>query len=428
MKHIFYNRNSGNDTLHAVRRAAVVPFQWSIALVLSIFSGSTFAQNWTQTGAPANNDWQSLALSADGATVIAAGHGVGPIYFSTNSGTNWSATGAPAGLWTALASSADGNKLLAVGSDYQYLTNGTTVHTLATTSWVYTSANAGVSWTKAHGPPANVTWTGAATSADGNKLTVASSSGAIYTSANAGVTWTLRVAPNRQWNALASSADGTRLVAVAPTGGIYTSANSGATWMPTDAPNGLWWWSVACSADGRRLVAAANFNAQATAGGPIFLSTNSGANWRLTSAPSNNWVSVSASADASTIVAVANGGICLSKDAGTTWATTNPPSANSAWQCVATTADGNKVFAGVNFGGIHAAQMAATPWLNMAAPGNVISITWIIPSMRFVLQESEGLGTANWTDVATLPTVTNYQKQVTLVPQSGNHYYRLKAN
>jgi photosystem II stability/assembly factor-like uncharacterized protein len=409
----------------ALRGAIVTPGVIAVSMLL-VFAGSATSQNWTPTGAP-TNDWQSITTSADGAKLWASAHDVGPIYSSTNSGTNWSATGAPTGLWYALASSADGKKLLAAGSDYQYFTNGSTVYILGTTAWIYTSTNSGASWTRASNMPIDVSWTSAASSADGSKLAVAATSGAIYTSANSGSTWTLRSTPNKQWNSIASSADGTRLVAVAVRGGIYTSANSGVTWTPTGAPSDLWWWAVASSADGRRLVAGAFYNAQATAGGPLYISTNSGANWSLASVPRNNWASIASSADASTLVAAAAGVMAISKDSGATWTTNNPLSANSAWLCAAASADGNKLFAGASLGGIYESQTTAAPLLSFTSAGSALAIAWIIPSMELRLQESLDLSAINWMDVSTQPTVTNYQKQVILTPQSGNHFYRLKS-
>ena len=70
-----------------------------------------FAQDWMLTGAP-TNPWQSIASSANGNKLIATASGAGLIYASTNSGTNWNATGAPDKVWNALASSADGANLL----------------------------------------------------------------------------------------------------------------------------------------------------------------------------------------------------------------------------------------------------------------------------------------------------------------------------
>src|SRR5690348_9551054 len=102
-------------------------------------------------------------------------------------------------------------------------------------------------------------------------------------------TWTQTSAPSNDWVSVASSADGSKLVAAAglTNGGdglIYISTNSGVDWMHTSAPTDSW-TTVASSADGTKLVAA-------TSGDLIYTSTNSGFDWATTSAPSNNWNSV----------------------------------------------------------------------------------------------------------------------------------------
>ena len=79
---------------------------------------STFAQTWTQTSAPTNS-WNAIASSADGTKLVAAIYG-GGIYVSTNSGATWKLTPAPSdpasfdSAWESVASSADGSKLVAV--------------------------------------------------------------------------------------------------------------------------------------------------------------------------------------------------------------------------------------------------------------------------------------------------------------------------
>src|SRR5690349_20272857 len=89
-------------------------------------------------------------------------------------------------------------------------------------------------------------------------------------------TWTKTSAPKYYWWSVASSADGSKLVALI--GGvpyataIYTSADGGASWISNNVPS-VQWWSVASSADGVKFVAAAY------GAGGIFTSTNSGATW-----------------------------------------------------------------------------------------------------------------------------------------------------
>src|SRR5579859_3741656 len=68
---------------------------------------------------------------------------------------------------------------------------------------------------------------------------------------------------NTTWRSVACSADGTRMVGAAMNntaspqflGGLYTSIDSGSTWVQTGAPQTNW-ATVASSSDGNRLVAA----------------------------------------------------------------------------------------------------------------------------------------------------------------------------
>src|SRR5207245_2152891 len=63
----------------------------------------------------------------------------GLIYTSTNSGVSWTKTAAPINGWSAVASSADGVRLVAADS-------------ASGDGLVYTSADSGVTWTQASAP------------------------------------------------------------------------------------------------------------------------------------------------------------------------------------------------------------------------------------------------------------------------------------
>lgn len=207
-------------------------------------------------------------------------------------GHTWTAlTNAPNRQWHAVASSADGSKLVAVVYG----------------GGIYTSTNSGATWLSNSVPSEN--WYSVASSADGTRLAaVTFGSGAqIWNSTNSGATWNLTGAPSgslQNYISIASSADGTKLVAAGaslPTRYIYTSTDSGATWITTSAPN-LSWYSVAASSDATKLVAVAWNN------NIIYTSTDFGTNWSPHAVPSNYWYSVSSSADGDKLVAVVNGG------------------------------------------------------------------------------------------------------------------------
>jgi hypothetical protein len=82
----------------------------------------------------------------------------------------------------------------------------------------------------------------------------------------------------------------------------------------------------------------------------------------------------------------------------------------------------------VNGGGIWTLHSTPTPVLSITPSGSNVILSWIVPSVEFVLQENSALGTTNWTTVTTPPTLnlTSLQNQVMVSPSSGHRFYRLK--
>ncbi len=246
------------------------------------------------TSAPVEG-WEAVASSANGRKLVAVGDG--GIYTSSNEGRNWNLAQLPPGdTWVSVASSSDGRKLAAV--DFY-------------DSLAYISTNSGATWMsnsiansdnyQSFGFSRSI-----AGSADGTKLVVATLGGTIFTSTNSGVDWIATGAPVGNWSSVAASVGGNRLVACdALGGGIYVSEDFGINWELTDAPSNTW-SSVACSADGRNLVAVAGGLPPDI--GPIFTSVDSGATWVQALAPESSWYSVKASADGNNLVAAVLGG------------------------------------------------------------------------------------------------------------------------
>lgn len=388
-------------------------------LVFTGLSGvaATQAQTWIQTSAPITN-WSAVASSADGTRLAAAASGMegGFIFVSTNSGVDWTQTSAPNTNWGALASSADGQRLVA-------------------TTWggesIWTTTNGALTWTEDSVKPYGIGLVAAvASSADGAKL-VASGSSYIYTSPDAGLTWTTTSPRNYGWNpasTVTSSADGITLAAVAEGTGLvfqfYFSTNAGASWTQIDGPpNSNTQTRMAASADGQKLVVALNLIGIST-------STNLGQTWEASDAAGDiGWGAVSCSADASKMAAIGTlptgplGWIYRSTDSGATWVQTDAPATN--WSALASSADGNKLVALVHNGGIYTWQAPALPQLNIApAQGNVL-LFWNASSGA-ILQQNTTLGTSNWTAVATTPILTNGQFQLLAPLTNGSRFYRLK--
>jgi hypothetical protein len=286
--------------------------------------------------------WSAVASSADGTKLVATVKG-GQIYTSVDSGVTWTPQDSSRN-WSSVASSVDGTKLAAGVGD-----NASSV------GYIYTSGNSGVgSWSQ---HDSTRQWVSVASSADGTILvaavygTVSAGGPGVYTSTSSGTGWSLRKAV-QFCSSVASSADGTKLVATVYGGRIYTSINSGGSWV-TNASS-LNWTAVASSADGNRLIAAVS-------SGQLYIFYNSGTNWTAVNpAASLQWTAVASSADGSRLVAVASSGeVYISTDSGVTWAQHfGLPTAS--WTGAACSADGSKLVLVANGDRIYTSSQGST--------------------------------------------------------------------
>jgi hypothetical protein len=381
-----------------------------LACAMLLAGSPALAQTWAQSSAPTRY-WWSMASSADGNKLVALVGGVPyatAIYTSSDAGASWTSNSVPSVEWWSVASSADGNRLLAAA----YGSGG-----------LFTSTNSGATWVSNTVPGS--AWFSVASSADGLKLVAVAGGGQalgpIYTSTNAGAAWVSNTAPSAHWEAVASSADGTRLTAMAGSG-YYTSTNSGLTW----ASNGLTsvtWGAIACSADGTKLVAAVVISGTHR----MLTSSDSGATWLTNTAPIARVASVASSADGVQLVAVEADRVWFSTNSGATWASNNVA---GFWHTVASSADGAKWAVGdASPGGIWLSQTTPAPKLNLLPSGARLTASWIVPSANFTLQQNLALSTTNWTDVTNAPTLnlSTLQYEVELSPSLGSAFYRLSG-
>jgi photosystem II stability/assembly factor-like uncharacterized protein len=306
-------------------------------------------ESWKVSSTTLN--WSAVASSADGTKLVATIYN-GNIYTSANSGASWVLrNSSPINLalaWSSVASSADGTKLVA--------TVGNTAFSSAS-GYIYTSADSGATWTLHNSFPISsaLAWSSVASSADGNNLVAVAFGDQIYTSANAGSSWTKQTTSglgNKSWTCVASSESGTELVAAVNGGYIYTSSDSGVHWTyQSGSGNGtLLWSALASSSDGANLIAATTGSS-----GRIYTSSNFGTNWTVQTVASivnASWSSVASSADGSHLAAVYNatavggisGNIFTSDDFGATWTERNGAPL-AAWSSVASSADGSQLAA-----------------------------------------------------------------------------------
>lgn len=145
----------------------------------SVDSGAT----WTQTGTA--QAWTSVASSADGTKLVAgftlptrtsSGYlpAGGYLCTSADSGAAWTQTGPDVG-WMSVASSADGSKLVAAGAGAFTDPDGISGYS---DDYLYMSTDSGVTWNQT---AVQDGWRSVASSADGTKLVAAVYFGYIYT-------------------------------------------------------------------------------------------------------------------------------------------------------------------------------------------------------------------------------------------------------
>lgn len=205
-----------------------------------------------------NREFETVTISRDGQRIVAAVMSAG-IYVSTDGGVSWVAgtlAGSPiTGHWRAVESSADGSIVVAAAG---YDNN------------LFISTDAGLTWTLRNVSVGGMTvwdeWYRAAMSDDGSVIAVAGRlNSGLYFTTNGGTSWTRAATPAGNYTGIAMSPDGRIIGAtitdgtIAPTvGSVQISRNGGASFtalpMPGTDTN---WRTIAMSADGSRLTAAA---------------------------------------------------------------------------------------------------------------------------------------------------------------------------
>jgi len=103
------------------------------------------------------------------------------------------------------------------------------------------------------------------------------------------------------------------------------------------------------------------------------------------------------------------------------------------WKSIASSADGSKLVAAVEYfdehligGGIWTSLLPAAPSMQITRNENGLNLSWLVPSTDFVLQQSADL--SGWSILTNQPVLnlTNLQNEVSL-PTSGGAFFRLKT-
>jgi len=308
---------------------------------LTVYKLAPVVSPWYQTSLPSLPYGYSVASSADGSYLVAAGLD-DQIYRSFTAGASWFQTLVGSNAWIAICSSADGNQMAGATYPGSLVTFGNFYHA-----------------------PSQPTayWSDIACSSDCNTLVAAGPY--LYTSTDAGSSWNQR-ATLQSWTCVAASADGTKMAAgfdggVNP-GKMWTSSNSGVTWQETTSPSKRW-KSVASSAYGTKLYAS-------TLGETVYRSLDSGGTWSATSL-SNGYYDLACSADGSVVVAAGDSSIFVSYDSGARWWNLGAPVPVSPWRSVALSADGARLVAGMSIGGVWTCNLFSLPSITDMAPSQI---------------------------------------------------------
>jgi photosystem II stability/assembly factor-like uncharacterized protein len=357
------------------------------------------AQTWTPISFL---NCQAVACSGDGRVLYALVGDNDVLAVSTNGGTDWIYP-LPGGVGespaTDVSCSADGRKVVAG-------------------SLADVSTNYGANFIQGTNDASGI-W-----SANGNMLVVGGNG--LFITTNDETTWARPLkAGGLEYTAV--SADG-RVIVAASQALLFVSTNFGVAWPAGLPATNAEWRSVACTADGSRIIAS---TVSADVPTRLYVSNDSGKTWidevpisfpQIYGNISNDvFISLTSSADGSLLVANTLSDIYISRDFGATWIYDNA----SSDAPVACSTDGTLLFASI--GGYVETQNLPPP-LAIASSASQLTLSWPAPSSQYTLQQISDLSSTNWLHVTNAITVTNYRNQVLLAPPaSGNAFYRLQG-
>lgn len=251
-------------------------------------SGGTWI-NRTAGTTSAGLPWTGVASDATGTylvaiTTVGDGEPGGDIWTSADAGLTWNnrtqGTAASGQGWKSVASDATGMHLVAV----------TLFAGLGGGEDVWTSVDAGATWTKRTTVASTAGLVvGPTVASDATGVHLVLADGDIWTSGDAGATWADQTAGTpaaaQSWVDLASDSTATHLVAVNAYSDIWTSGDAGATWINRTAEtpaSGLDWQSVASGFDrkpSRGCMPVSLTSAGVLYAGDIWTSADAGATW-----------------------------------------------------------------------------------------------------------------------------------------------------
>ncbi|EEF57870.1 hypothetical protein [Pedosphaera parvula] len=212
------------------------------------------------------------------------------------------------------------------------------------------------------------------------------------------------------WQSIACSADGTRLVGVSQNQ-LFTSTDGGNNWIHANSQSATF-LAVASSADGTHLAAVAQGNGGFGGNqGGVFTSADSGVSWnqKYYGSSDDNFTCVCSSDDGTRLYAGNSGSystsLYRSTDSGASWAPTSLSSGNI--RAITCSADGTRVCAVFSSGNIWASTDSGATWTQRDAARNWSAVASSTDGMKLVATVVNGQiytssnGGTNWTAQST---------------------------
>jgi hypothetical protein len=246
-------------------------------------------------------------------------------------------------------------------------------------------------WSDSNTPySATNTYSSVCCTSSGDKIAVFSTNG-IYTSLNAGATWTLQP-DTTTWTgtALYCTPNGSILLASGQNTKTQRSTNFGVTWTEIDTLGGP---SICCSDNGTKI-------AFAVSNGWIKTSTDSGANWTTTFGNNGeSAVTVACSADGSVLLSgIYQDSVLISSDFGTNWTETSITVPSSGVPTVVCSPNGTTIYVSVSYnnGNIYKSTDSGATFNLIPNTPNVNWTTLSVSPNGLVLVGTESNGTGTW--------------------------------
>lgn len=292
-----------------------------------------------------SSDWEDVAMSDDGNTIVTGGTIGTKLYMSIDCGKTWLEK-STSRKWYRIAISYNGQMQLAIDysgtarkllvsnnygdswiekettkwwSDVAMSKDGKTqvavVETVAGAARAYISKDYGDTWVAKTTTDEQNKYV--AMSSNGQRITISINGGCIQRSIDGGETWLAKQTIGAYFGVIDMSSTGLYQSMIL-SDRIFTSSDYGVTWTAR-AFIDSWWSSIAVSDNGQKQVACILSYSTSN----IYVSIDYGVTWTA-KAFNKSWSAVAISADGIKQVAVPWGHIYISKDSGENWLTARP--------------------------------------------------------------------------------------------------------